>query len=468
MTPTILIVGGGFSGVAVTHALARLSWPEGVHVVLADRSGSFGRGAAYSTDHPAHLLNVPAGRMGALADDEGHFLAWLRREDPRATGDAFVPRSRYGDYLEHVLESARAQNGAGVRVETRGEQVVALEPLSDGGMRARFHSGAALDADRVVLAIGNLPPRNITGGNLDDEHCVRDPWAPGALKRVRGIGAALVIGTGLTMVDAVLLLSENNPNARFVAVSRHGLLPLSHRDYPTKPGVIEPSRLLAEWNGSARELLAIVRRESRRAEDNEQDWRDVLNGLRPITAQLWNRMSPREQARFHRHVRPFWDAHRHRMATRMAERVNALIVTQALTIVAGRIAACAPDGNQVAVDVRRRDGTVDYRIVDVVINCTGPDGDLARSNDPLVASLRTSGALVPDRLGIGMETREDGAVIDGKGSASRVLYALGAARRPALWESTAVPELRAQASALAKTLHASIAGGAGGTGEAQG
>ena len=61
MTPTILIVGAGFSGVALTHGLSRLGWPGGVRIVLADRSGTFGRGAAYSTDHPSHLLNVPAG-----------------------------------------------------------------------------------------------------------------------------------------------------------------------------------------------------------------------------------------------------------------------------------------------------------------------------------------------------------------------------------------------------------------------
>ena len=143
MTPTVLIVGGGFSGVAVTHALSRLDWPGGVRVVLADRSGSFGRGAAYSTDHPAHLLNVPAGRIGALADDEEHFLSWLRRDDPNTAGDAFVPRSRYGDYLRNVPEIARGRS-ADVTIETLADQVVALEPVASGALRAQLGSGATL------------------------------------------------------------------------------------------------------------------------------------------------------------------------------------------------------------------------------------------------------------------------------------------------------------------------------------
>jgi uncharacterized NAD(P)/FAD-binding protein YdhS len=459
MTPTVLIVGGGFSGVTVTHALSRLAWPGGVRVVLADRSGSFGCGAAYSTDHPAHLLNVPAGRMGALANDEGHFLSWLRREDPNTAGDAFVPRSRYGDYLQDLLETARGQSAANVTIETLADQVVALEPVASGALRATLRSGATLDADRVVLAIGNLPPRTIPGVSGDDDRCVLDPWAPGALKRIRGISSALMVGTGLTMVDAVLLLHEANPGAQFVAVSRRGLLPLAHRDHhPTKPGVIDPAAALAAWNGSALDLLRIVRRESRRAEEHGQDWRDVLNGLRSITPQLWRRMPPREQARFFRHVRPFWDAHRHRMSTRVAARVQALMANDQLSIVAGRIAACARDGSQVAVDVRGRDGGLQRYVVDTIVNCTGPDGDLSRSNDPLVAALRVRGAIAPDALGIGIDTGDDGAVVDAKGNVSGVLFTLGATRRPALWESTAVPELREQAGALARRLHASLHG----------
>jgi len=111
----------------------------------------------------------------------------------------------------------------------------------------------------------------------------------------------------------------------------------------------------------------------------------------------------------------------------------------------------------VAVDVRGRDGALQRHNVDAVVNCTGPDGDLSRSTDPLMVHLRTQRMITPDTLGIGMVTREDGGVIDGKGNASGVLFTLGATRRPALWESTAVPELREQAAALARRLHASLA-----------
>jgi len=454
MTPTILIVGAGFSGVALTHGLSRLGWPGGVRIVLADRSGTFGRGAAYSTDHPSHLLNVPAGRMGAVG--EGDFLAWLRRDNAEMAGDTFVPRSRYGDYLADLLEHSRANAAANVVIETVSDQVIALEPGADGRVVARFGKGTTLAADRVVLATGNLPPRHVAGIPLDDERCVLDPWEPGALKRLRGVSSALMVGTGLTMVDAVLFLHEANPSAHFVAVSRRGLLPQSHRDHhPGKPPVIDPTEVLAAWDNSARGLLRLLRQESRRADI--LDWRDVLNGLRSVTPSIWQRMSPTEQARFYRHMRPYWDAHRHRMSTGVAGRVHALIEHKQLSIVAGRIATCARDGDQVAVDVRGRDGGVQRHNVDAVVNCTGPDGDFSRSMDPLIAHLRTNGVIMPDALGIGIQTGDDGAVLGARGTASPVIFTLGATRRPALWESTAVPELREQAAALARRLNASLA-----------
>ena len=458
MAPSILIVGGGFSGVALVHQLARLPWPDGIRIVIADRSGRFGRGVAYSTDHPAHLLNVPAGRMGALAGDEGHFLRWMRTTEPSAAGDAFVPRSRYGDYLEQLFETARRDAPANVLIESLPDEAVSIAQ-NENRLRVGFRSGAEVPADRVVLAIGNLPPKNlpaISAPVLADRGYVRDPWEPGALNRIAGASSVLVVGSGLTMVDTVIALHHANPKTNFIAVSRHGLLPLSHRDRPTKPIVIEPARAFETWNGSASALLRIFRDEARAAERADLDWRDVLNGLRPITHALWRRMPAREKARFFRHIRPFWDTHRHRMSTRVATEVNGLIARNQLSIVAGRIADCTRDGDRVVVDVRRRDGDPARYRVDALVNCTGPDSDLAHAPDAFVADLRGSGAITPDVLRIGLQTNDHGAVVGADGRESDVLFTLGATRRPGLWESTAVPELRAQADELARRLHTSL------------
>jgi uncharacterized NAD(P)/FAD-binding protein YdhS len=457
--PTIAIVGAGFSGVATAANLARLPWPRGVRIVLIERSARFARGVAYSTDHPLHLLNVPAGRMGALADDEGHFLRWLRRTDPSVTGDAFVPRKRYGDYLEWLLEDAASRAAANVEIVRRAGDVVDVS-LAGTTATLAVRNGESIEADRVVLALGNLPPRDpIPAGRLNgDPRYARDAWAPGALARLpRSTNPVVLIGSGLTMVDAVLALRDAGHTSGFVAVSRHGQLPHSHRDWPAKPPVVDPPHALEEWDGSTRTLLRTLRDASRAASRSGLDWRDVVNGLRPITPQLWHRMPARERARFVRHVRPFWEAHRHRMSTRIAEEINGSIARGELTVVAGRIAEVTPSAESIAVGVRRRGGSATERYrAGAIVNCTGPDGDFARVEEPLVASLRHQGALTPDPLGLGIVTDHEGALVDGRARASSALFTLGSPRRADSWESTAVPELRVQAARLSRRLRESL------------
>jgi uncharacterized NAD(P)/FAD-binding protein YdhS len=74
----IAVVGAGFSGTLLALHLLRRS-PADARVLLVERNGRFGEGQAYATGNPSHLLNVPAGRMGAFHDRPGHFLDWLQR-----------------------------------------------------------------------------------------------------------------------------------------------------------------------------------------------------------------------------------------------------------------------------------------------------------------------------------------------------------------------------------------------------
>lgn len=454
--PTIVIVGAGFSGVATAANLARLPWPRGVRIVLIERGPRFARGAAYSTEHPLHLLNVPAGRMGAFAEDEGHFLSWLRRSDPSAKGDAFVPRSKYGAYLEWLLEEAKARASSNVEVVKQHGDVTAVHVGEKG---ARVHvQDEWVDADVVVLALGNLPPRDPIGTLNGDARYVRDPWVPRAFDSLPKSSQPIVlIGSGLTMVDAALALRDGGHTSGFIAISRHGQLPLSHRDWPAKPPVVDPSAALERWDGSTARLLHTLRDASRAASRAGLDWRDVVNGLRPITPQLWHRMTPRERARFIRHVRPFWETHRHRMSTRISEMINQMLAVRELSIVAGRIAAVDAKQDAITVEVRRRgqSGSQRYQ-AGAIVNCTGPDGDFARMSEPVVVSLRNAGVLTPDPLGLGIVTDGDGALIDSEGRPSPVLFTLGSTRRAGDWESTAVPELRMQADRLARRLRESL------------
>ena len=87
-----------------------------------------------------------------------------------------------------------------------------------------------------------------------------------------------------------------------------------------------------------------------------------------------------------------------------------------------------------------------------MINCTGPDTDLARVNDPLVQSLRRAGLIRPDALGLGLDTDEHGRILDAEGRPSKRLFLVGPLRKGQRWENTAVPELREEAVRMAELL----------------
>ena len=91
-----------------------------------------------------------------------------------------------------------------------------------------------------------------------------------------------------------------------------------------------------------------------------------------------------------------------------------------------------------------------WRQFDAIVACTGQGGPL--SADPLLASLLDAGAVRPDPLGLGLDCDEHGHPLGRDGRVWPELTVIGALRRGQLWESTAVPELRAQAHAAAAQL----------------
>jgi uncharacterized NAD(P)/FAD-binding protein YdhS len=337
----IAIIGAGFSGCQLTLELLRRA---GAHtqVVLFDGAATFGRGVAFAARHERLLLNVRVANMSVFEDDRSHFLRWLWAKDlpehPAGpippSGHAFVPRGVYGRYLSELLEEAAAALPSGVSFRRVGHDVVEVSeehervPLSldDGGVQT---------ADVAVLCSGMLPP--VLPSAPGAEHCagprlITNPWDEAAIARIGPEDAVLVLGTGLTMVDVVTMLADAGHRGPILALSRHGLLPRVHA--PTRAwSLLAPPTEIAPSVGA---LMRFVRREIRRARGVGFDWRDVLDALRPHTQELWQRLPQAERRRFLRHVRAYWEVHRHRMAPEIAARMDDLRRSGRLEVRAGR------------------------------------------------------------------------------------------------------------------------------------
>jgi uncharacterized NAD(P)/FAD-binding protein YdhS len=413
----ITIVGAGYSGTMAAVEAKRAS--PSAEVSLVEKRGRFAAGAAYGTRSPSHLLNVRARSMSAFADSPDDFAAWLAQQGLGTPG-TFARRRDYARYLAEILERTEVR-----RVEGNA---VAVE---DGALV--LASGERLAFDALILAGGNYPgraPARLSIETLDD------PWGPGGAEAIARMadqaGDVLLLGTGLTMVDVALSLADSGFAGRMTAASRRGLVPRPHEDPPAPPLEVPPPARLGALTRHLRSL---------------KPWRAGVDSLRPHSIDLWRGFTPAERSRFLRHARPWWDVHRHRIAPPVAERIDRLREAGQLELLAGRV---RQDGDEVAIALRG--GGEVRRSFAAAVNCTGPEGLIARVEDPLVRQLLASGLARPDPLGAGLDVDEGSHLVGADGSPSPRLFAVGPVTRGAFWEIVAVPDIRNQVRDVARAI----------------
>lgn len=423
----VAIVGGGASGAAVaTHLADAVDRSVDLKVDIFDPGGTLGRGIAYSTTDDHHLLNVPAKGMSLFRDDMAHFQRWAG-----ALPDEFISRAKYGDYLQASLRQAwRGRHGKLGHIRAQVSDVVATRGSAwvvlDENQRSH-------EADVVVLATGHQVPTVPQGLDPSVVHApgfFADPWSRTALADIQPREHVLCIGTGLTFVDVALTVLAANPYVTVTGVSRSGRLPARHLDPlpPPVPPVHLPTTLAS--------TVAHI-------EGAGDQWRCALDGLRAHTPQMWQRFLPAERAEFIRAWGREWDIHRHRMAPVISD-----VIFRHREV--GRLRVLAAPEYQVEFLGRRFVlGTRDMAtVVDRVILCTGPGADVRLT--ALGASVVRRGIARPGPFDIGYDVQPTtGEVIGAYGTADN-LFTMGPLRRGVLFESTAMPEISAQAQQVAQ------------------
>jgi len=423
----VAIVGGGASGTILAAQLAR----RGIKSALIDGSGRVGKGVAYSTMEPAHLLNVRAEGMSAWAGEPSHFASRFEAEGGHPRG--FAERRLFGRYLGDILDEA---------VKSGNTETIAASAMGaerNGRWSVQLDNGETITSDAIVLATGNQEPEPLRAFASVGDRFVRNPWGDAARAAVRDLtetgGAALLVGTGLTMVDVVLSLDAAGHTGNIVAVSRRGQIPRGHKD--VDPAPVEQDQLPA---GDLRALWRWLRRRSAQV-----GWRAAVDSLRPYSHPLWQSLDAEQQRRFLRHARPWWDVHRHRIAPQVADTVARLIGEGRLRVMAGRIISAHDVAGGMDVEIRRR-GAASPKTMrfDYAFNCTGPLHSMSHTKDSLLRSLLDAGAVRPDHLDIGLEVDERCHAAGGER-----LWALGPLTKGRYWEIIAVPDIREQAALVA-------------------
>jgi uncharacterized NAD(P)/FAD-binding protein YdhS len=444
----IAVVGGGAAGAAVVGEFLRRGSAACELVWLTGRSVP-GRGVAYATDNAMHLLNVRAANMGLFADDAGALLRFLEaRCTPASPGD-FLPRAAFGDYVEATLAQLMASGR--VRLQLQASEAVSIERGAHGGYCVGTDAGTRIAVDGVVLAIGALPPvpiAEVHGDAIASGRYLPDPWNVPILEHAPQDIA--VLGSGLTAVDVILSAAAKWPEARIIALSRHGRLPAAHGTAPAKP-YAHQAQLIEEMRAapSTRRWVSMVRESLR---DDGQDWRSVVDGLRPATVELWRSLDIAQRRRFLRHVRWVWEVARHRMAPQTAQAAERLQDEGRLRVVAGRVRRIEGSAPLSMTYRRRDDGTTRQLAVDLAIQATGLQTAVQRTSHRLLRQMFESRLVRADRQGLGIDADTAGRVMRADGTAEPGLRVIGTLLRGALWECTALPEIRTMAAKFAREL----------------
>ena len=458
-TANVLIIGGGLSGTLLALQLLRL--PGARHIRIVEPRAELGRGEAYSATELGHTLNANAARMSIDPDNADDLTEWLSaylaaggwaqaREQQVPVAELFPPRGLFGLYAQQRLAQAiEVGKARGSRLEHVRDEAVDLQ-LQHGGVRLRLASGEQLDGSCAVLATGMFAAahtRSIGSDGLNN--AAMDPWDVPAMRKLPVEAKVIIIGSGLTMVDALASLDEAGHRGPVEVYSRHGLLPHVRRQPPAWPDFLADAPSIT----SPRQVMAELRRQCRLALVAGVDWQAPLDTVRVHIARLWSGASEAQKRQFVRHVRPWWESHHHRSPPQGAALLARWREQGKLQVQAASFQGVKPAEGRLAVTLRRR-GEAQASVVyaDALINSSGIEYDWRRVDKPLVRQLLQRGLVTPGPLALGILASPDGAVIDAQSKASPLLFAIGPPLRGMWWESTSVNDVASQAKALAARL----------------
>jgi uncharacterized NAD(P)/FAD-binding protein YdhS len=437
----VAIIGGGFSGTLTAIQLARRC-PD-TSVLLIEEAREAGPGLAYAAGSE-HLLNVRAGGMSAFKGSPDHFRLFAEKAlGRRVDASEFLPRALYGEYLKALLKEAR-ENYPNLRVLRDSVVDVITDASCPDKATVSLRDGGEWHVSRVVLAVGNHG--SSFRASLWASHC-RSSRDSSSYENLDPDAPVAIIGTALSMIDAVGELEARGHRGPIHITSRHGLLP--HASAPIS--AVAPPELDHLPDSNLRKSVRLFRKAIAAHEAAGGNWRDLFAALRPSTPSLWQELSPRDRKRFLRFISPFWEVHRHQCAPHTRKSIDRLIATGRMTLHRGTLTSVEKSGDLYTIELSAREhGAPDRKLVVArILDATGPARDVQTFRHPLVCNLLRRGFLTPDAHRLGVETLADYRAVQRDGKPTPWLHIVGPLLRARYFEATAVPELRLHTEALA-------------------
>ncbi|MBB3543155.1 FAD/NAD(P)-binding protein [Rhizobium sp. BK399] len=455
--PVVVVVGGGVSGAGVAYHLVRTMGEQAPAIVVFEPRSELGRGLAYDTTDPAHRINVPAARMSLLPDRPEDFLEWIAREDAvaddpeafRPDGNLFPRRQVFGSYIASAL-APYVETGA-----VRHRRALVVDVCRDGLLwRIADSQGGQVFADFLVIATSHPSP-SVPGALrvLEGHHrFVPDSTRIEALGHIRPNDRLLIIGNGLTAADIVASLARTGHRGQITSISRRGLRSRGHSPWPQDPfGDFE-----ATPTHSATALLRSIRLAITEAEAAGLTWHAVIDQVRTHGRALWQKLPMSERCRIVRHIRPFWDVHRFRIAPQVEDVLEQAIAEGRMEVLAASVGKVHFEGGSIHVALRRRSGPSLQRCFDAVIVTTGPAHGGILDSQAWLSTMRAQSHLQLDPTGLGIACSERSEALDADGLPDATLLVSGPLARGTFGELMGLPQITEHAVFVASELSTKV------------
>ena len=383
MTNSVCIIGSGYSAAALTmHLLTRGMLPERLAIV---GPGRLGQGQAYGCISGDFRLNVRADLMRLWPDRPDHFAEWAAKnvtDDPDARTDvgAFYRRRDFAAYMADQISAFPAI------AEIQHHQSLAQSiTLGQEDWQIVLSDGTALTAGNVVIATGNPAPEwPMKSPPADEPGLVRVPWRGDWPGRIASDARVLVIGGGLTALDALHSLHRQGHGGTITIVCPEGMLPPVQTDWDDATPLRWPSPL----RGSG--FLRFMRQSIGDGDWERAEWQRRFESLRVNISAAWQSLPVTDQTQLVRRLGWLWSMARFRAGPQASESAQALLDSGQLTIRRDIVTGITTTSNKGYVVSLGNGAPIE---VDAIVNCSGAghDGLITRLiDDAVIAAHETT------------------------------------------------------------------------------
>jgi uncharacterized NAD(P)/FAD-binding protein YdhS len=455
----ITIIGGGACGIsAFTELFLQLriaNLHRKVGITIIEENKEVGKGLAFGTKQPGHILNTQADLMGIHLAEPDHFSEWLIAHEDRVgkevvdnqgKDEAFTTRRLYGDYLkeqfEHYFQLAKAEGMDANVIHASATNV----SRTSTGFEVIVSHGKSHPCDYLILAPGT-PVANNYPHLEGKENYFGSPWPSSEiLENVPPSADVGILGSSLSAIDALMTLVDNDHRGKITFYSLDGLLPRVQVEKPEpyqrkyltiknlhriqreelrNPTVVEVFRLFMkeaesyaggkmDWKATKRTgkpADQLLREDIKIAKAGGDALMNIPYSLRYDSSEMWKALDEDERIKFKKWLGGYWATNRHGMPLVNAERVCKLFDNQQLNV----------ESN--LEEVKYNEGRKGFELISkwqksfrkYLINATGPASAVRAMKSELIKNLAEAKLIEPEPVGgIKMDTQTMQVVLSGK------------------------------------------------------